>query len=240
MQGDEGGNGSTVSTRAQMAAESVLLACRREAAARDEEIDRRNNEQDAERLEISRQETNTTEELQNVAREQRRLASSAEPSPEESSGTSVSLPEATQATTIESARQVTRVAPEVTMDATRQATRATAEAMYQLANEGQGEGQGNTESVRISASTTGGNSTDEEDRAPVSIPIPTPGAETASQAAITAPAPPSNIPRLVRAARRPRSQPGSTPERRRTGQEGTEMRAEATEVEASRQGHSLP
>ena len=119
MQGDEGGDGSTVSTRAQMAAESVLLACRREAAARDEEIDRRNNEQDAERLEISRQETSTTGELRNVAREQRRLASSAEPSPEESSGTSVSLPEATQATTIESARQVTRVAPEVTMDATR-------------------------------------------------------------------------------------------------------------------------
>ena len=126
------------------------------------------------------------------------------------------------------------------MDTTRQATRVAAEARYQLANEGQGEGQGNTESVRISASTTGGNSTDEEDRAPVSIPIPTPGAETASQAAITAPAPPSNIPRLVRAARRPRSQPGSTPERRRTGQEGNEMRAEVTKAEAPRQGDPLP
>ena len=31
MQGDEGNNGSTVSVRAQMAAESVLLACRQDA-----------------------------------------------------------------------------------------------------------------------------------------------------------------------------------------------------------------
>ena len=54
------------------------------------------------------------------------------------------------------------------------------------------------------------------------------------------PAPPSNIPRLVRVARRPRSQQGNTPERRWTGQEGIAMRAEATEEEAPRQGDSLP
>ena len=74
----------------------------------------------------------------------------------------------------------------------------------------------------------------------MSIPIPTQDAEPASQAAITAPAPPSNIPRLVRAARQPRSQQDNTPERRRTGQEWIEMREEANEEEVRRQGNSLP
>jgi len=87
----------------------------------------------------------------------------------------------------------------------------------------------------MSADTTGISSTGEEDRARVSIPIPAPDAEPASKAAITALAPPPNIPRLVRAARPPRNQQGDTLEGRRPGQEGTGMRAEANDGEAPRQ-----
>ena len=105
----------------------------------------------------------------------------------------------------------------------------------QLANESQREGQGSKDNIGMSVDTTGISSTREEYRAPVSIPIPTPNAEPASQAAITAPAPPSNIPRLVRATRLPHNQQGDTLEGRRPGQEGTEMRVEANEEEAPRQ-----
>ena len=84
MQGDEGGDGSTTSTRDQMAAESELLACQREAGAGYEEIDRRNNEQEAERQEIIRQENDGAAELRDAAREQRRRASIVEASTGES------------------------------------------------------------------------------------------------------------------------------------------------------------
>ena len=136
---------------------------------------------------------------------------------------------------MQSPPEVTVATPEVTMEVARQAARAAAEARSQRANESQREGQGSAENIGMSADTTGISSTGEEDRAPVSIPIPAPDAEPASQAAITAPAPPPNIPRLVRAARPPRNQQGDTLEGRRPGQEGTGMRAEANDGEAPRQ-----
>ena len=112
MQGDEGGDGSTVGTRDQMAAESELLACQREAAAGYEAIDRRNNEEEAERQEIIRQENDRATELRDGARERRRRASIVEATTEESRGSPASPPEVTEAT------------PEVTTEVARSSGRS--------------------------------------------------------------------------------------------------------------------
>ena len=92
------------------------------------------------------------------------------------------------------------------------------------------------------ACTTRENSVENRERVPASILIPAQVPKTAPpiQAAILALAQPTNTRRLVRSARRHRSQHGSTPERRRTEQEGNEMLADVTEAEAPLQGDPLP